>query len=253
MKCIFPIVILSLANNSSAFAKNTIFDVSYVDVPPVIDGKSDNTEWNQSPWQYIRFPLIGALPAPEDFSGKYRLMWDSDYLYLNVVIVDDVLFDHFPNPLQQYWDDDCVEIFLDEDASGGDHLTNYNAFAYHVALDGNVVDIGPEITPGMTHFLLLNKHVESSWSRSELPPYEINWELKIQVHNDSFSPTDKHDKSRVHLHENKKVGFMLAYCDNDGSKERESFVGSHYIEAVNGDKNLGYKTADVFGTIKLVK
>jgi hypothetical protein len=44
---------------------------------------------------------------------------------------------------------------------------------------------------------------------------------------------------------------MLAYCDNDGSKEREHFISSNDIEAVNGNKNLGYITADVFQTLTL--
>ena len=49
------------------------------------------------------------------------------------------------------------------------------------------------------------------------------------------------------------MGFMLAYCDNDGSPEREHFVGSHEITPVNGDKNLGFIDASVFGKITLVK
>ncbi len=57
----------------------------------------------------------------------------------------------------------------------------------------------------------------------------------------------------VKLFEGKKLGFMLAYCDNDGSKEREHFIGSTDIRAVKGDKNLGYKTADVFQRLQLVQ
>jgi hypothetical protein len=49
------------------------------------------------------------------------------------------------------------------------------------------------------------------------------------------------------------MGFMLAYCDNDNSPEREHFMGSHEVEAINGDKNRGYIDADVFGEIRLVK
>jgi hypothetical protein len=45
---------------------------------------------------------------------------------------------------------------------------------------------------------------------------------------------------------------MLAYCDNDGSLERETFIGSTEISPINGDKNLGYITADVFGQLTLV-
>jgi hypothetical protein len=48
------------------------------------------------------------------------------------------------DPLVQYWDDDCLEIFLDEDFSGGDHQYNHNAFAYHVSLDNQAIDIGTD-------------------------------------------------------------------------------------------------------------
>lgn len=55
-----------------------------------------------------------------------------------------------------------------------------------------------------------------------------------------------HIELAVTLFEGRNLGFMLAYCDNDGSKEREHFIGSTDIKAVNGNKNLGYITADVF-------
>ena len=35
------------------------------------------------------------------------------FLYLLVEITDDVLFDQHANPLHLYWDDDCIEIFID--------------------------------------------------------------------------------------------------------------------------------------------
>ena len=49
------------------------------------------------------------------------------------------------------------------------------------------------------------------------------------------------------------MGFMLAYCDNDGSDVREHFMGDHDFPAQNGSKNLGYITADVFGKITLTQ
>ena len=45
---------------------------------------------------------------------------------------------------------------------------------------------------------------------------------------------------------------MLSYCDNDGSPSRESFIGSHPIEPVDGDKNRGYIDASVFGELTLI-
>ena len=55
-------------------------------------------------------------------------------------IKDDKLIDLNKDPLKAWWDDDCLEIFIDADNSGGGHQFTHNAFAYHVALDGNVVE-----------------------------------------------------------------------------------------------------------------
>ena len=74
---------------------------------------------------------------------------------------DDVLVDFHRDPLVQYWDDDCLEIFIDEDHSGGDHQYNHNAFAYHLSLDNQAIDIGTDRQArSYTH------HVESRWRQN---------------------------------------------------------------------------------------
>ncbi len=55
----------------------------------------------------------------------------------------------------------------------------------------------------------------------------------------------------MELYAGKKLVFILAYCDNDGSQEWEHFIGSADIKAVNGNNNLGYITADVFQLLRL--
>jgi hypothetical protein len=79
----------------------------------------------------------------------------------------------------------------------------------------------------------------------------ITWEVAIKVFDDSFDET-KTSNTPVTLTANKVMGFMLAYCDNDGSQHRENFIGSHPIEPVNGDKNLGYIDASVFDRLRLL-
>ncbi len=215
-----------------------------------VDGIVDKS-WSNREWYPINKLILGERYTKQDFDGRFKLAWDSEYLYLLAEIVDDVLFDQHTNPLHFYWDDDCLEVFLDEDASGGEHQYNYNAFAYHVALDNQVVDIGVKTKDNPEPFILLNEHIESSWQRSKANSNKIVWELAIKVFDDSFLPEKK--VAPVELKAGKTMGFMLAYCDNDGSKHRESFIGSTEIKAVNGDKNLGYKTASVFGKLRLIK
>lgn len=195
--------------------------------------------------------MIGKSFSRDDFSGRFKLSWDKNYIYLLAEITDDVLFDQHADPLHFYWDDDTLEIFIDEDASGGEHQFNYSAFAYHVALDNQAVDIGEQTPANKTPFLTLNDHINSVWKRSERESHKIIWEVAIKVFDDSFKPNT--NSQPVTLTEGKVLGFMLAYCDNDGSKYRENFIGSTEIIPRNGDKNLGFKTADVFGRLILTK
>ncbi|MCI2283062.1 CBM9 family sugar-binding protein [Colwellia sp. MSW7] len=198
--------------------------------------------------------MSGSQPTTDDFSGRFKILWDAEQLYLLVEVVDNILFDQHADPLHFYWDDDCLEVFIDEDASGGNHQFNFNAFAYHIALDNQVVDIGPNKQDGSTNFVLLNEHLNSIWRRRESKPHKIIWEVALRVYGDDFTLySNNKNQQPVTLTLGKTLGFMLAYCDNDGSKERESFMGSTDIKPVNGDKNLGYITADVFQKLKLIE
>ncbi|MBV1909114.1 MAG: CBM9 family sugar-binding protein [Kangiellaceae bacterium] len=219
----------------------------------LIDGMANEKIWKTQQWHAIDQAIIGELPVSSDFSGRYKLVWDKQFLYILAEITDDKLFDAHPNPVDAYWDDDCLEIFIDEDASGGNHQFNFNAFAYHLALDNQVVDIGEKDSSGNPEFLVLNNHAKNRWTRSQLDPTKIIWEVALAVYDDQFqSPSSGKKNEPVQLKSGKEMGFMMAYCDNDGSANRESFIGSKDIDAVNGDKNRGYIDASVFGKIKLV-
>ncbi len=234
--------------SSPVFAEPDI--VHYTGEPITIDGEALERSWRNAQWQNIDKHILGEYPDRQDFSGRYKLLWDEQHLYLLAEISDDVLFDRHADPLLRYWDDDCLEIFIDEDASGGNHQFDFNAFAYHIALDNQAVDIGGRLEDGSPDYMLLKDHVESLWKRQADKPHTVLWEVSIRLFDDSFDP-DKLNQA-VSLSAGKTIGFMLAYCDNDGSDEREHFIGSHDIEPVNGDKNLGYIDADVFGSIRLV-
>lgn len=227
-------------------------DVKKSSADITIDGLANETSWQLATWQPIDKLILGLQPSAQDFSGRFKLLWDENQLYILAEITDDVLFDQHANPRHLYWDDDTLEIFIDEDASGGNHQFNFNAFAYHIALDNQSVDIGENNADGSANFVLLNEHINSKWRRSDSSDYKLIWEVAVQLYDDSFSVTLK-GVQPVKLFEGKKIGFMLAYCDNDGSKQRESFIGSTEIKPVNGDKNLGYITADVFEKITLIK
>lgn len=212
-----------------------------------IDAAANEASWGLAQWRQVDQVLIGENLQAEDFSGRYKLLWDQTALYMLLEITDDVLIDTHPDPKVTYWDDDCVEIFVDEDGSGGNHQLNYNAFAYHLGLDRNVSDMGPTANGGDSEIQTYNDHVQSQWTRSPQTNV-ITWEMKISLYDDTFLPNS--GAKPVQLKRNKEMGFMFAYCDADkaidGKSSREHFIGSYPIEAVNGDKNLGYIDASVF-------
>jgi len=204
-----------------------------------IDGIANDSAWAKSTWYPMDQVWLGDSLSETDFSGRYKLSWSNDALYVLAEIKDDTLIDKIEDPLVKWWDDDCLEIFIDEDNSGGNHQFTYNAFAYHIALDGNVIDMSPEKVGKM-----YNSHIQSKLVTKDSTSI---WEVKISLYNDSYSDTEPN--TPVNLKANKKVGFAIAYCDNDYSKEREHFIGSIPVEGK--DKNRGYIDANIFGTILL--
>ncbi len=219
------------SRNKVAKSKDTI----------IIDGIANESTWENSSWIPMDQVWLGDPVSSEDFSGKYKLSWSEDALYVLVEVTDDVLLDRFENPLERWWDEDCVEIFIDENNSGGDHQFNHNAFAYHIDLQGNVVDIIAKDTPK-----LFNDHMESKRVTSGNTSV---WEFKIFLFPDTFvygKPMEK-----VSLYHGKKIGFAIAYCDNDTSEHRENFIGSVIVEG--DDKDRGWKDAGIFETIELKK
>lgn len=225
-------------------------EATFTDEKINIDGYAKESIWQTLPWHLIDKPIIGDLPEKNDFTGRYKVSWNSNEILMLVEITDDVLFDAHPDPLQSYWDDDCLEIFIDEDNSGGNHQFNFNAFAYHLALDNQVVDLGPG-KDNKPQALLLNNHVRNQWKPHPKHKNKIVWELAITVYDDSYQL--EADNKPVILSVNKHMGFMVAYCDNDGGMFREHFIGSKVIEPVNGDRNRGYIDAGVFDQLILKK
>jgi len=235
-------MLTGFANPCMATPENARQYASHTHQAPRIDGVDDEPQWQQAQWYPMPYLMAGTEPGAEDFQGRYRLLWDADYLYLQAEIVDDVLFDSHANPLEAYWDDDALEVFIDSDASGGLHQTNHSAFAYHIALDNQAVDIGDD---GQPH--RYNAHLRSAWRRG---PTHIVWEVAIKLYPKNY--TDAKPLPPLRLQPSHVLGFMLAYCDNDGSPVREHFKGSHLIAPVNGDRNRGYIDASVFGQVQLL-
>ena len=204
----------------------------------VIDGIGSDSVWAQTEWLPLDQRWLGAAYTPQDFQGRYKLAWSPDYLYILAEITDDTLIDIHPDGLEKYWDDDCLEVFVDENHSGGNHQYNYNAFAYHIALDGRSVDIG---TDSLKHYF--NSHIINKRTQNGKVS---TWEVAVALYDDTFDDKKPNNKP-AKITPNKQIGFALAYCDNDHSAERENFIGN--VVVVGEDKNRGWIDAGTFGAL----
>lgn len=220
----------------------SLYKAPFAEKAHVTDGNVDDVAWHRAEWRDINYRWLGPEYADTDFSGRFKVVWTEDRLHIVVEIVDDILFDSHRDPLVQYWDDDCLEIFLDEDYSGGDHQYNHNAFAYHISLDNRAIDIGTD-----RNAQDYSHHVRSRWQQYG---DKIVWELAIDVYQDDY--VDGSDNNvPIQLSAGKTLGLMLAYCDNDGSELRENFIGSESVP--NGPKDRGWIDAGLFGALILVE
>ena len=243
---IFELQIFGFGNANGSSSSVTSSDRNHYDAPrattaPVIDGVMDAV-WDAAVWAPIDVFWLGSQrPTAQDFSGRYKAMWDQGNLYLLFDITDDVLFDATANPLERYWDDDSVEIFIDENKNGGIHETNTSAWAYHVGINGDVVDSTNSSTSK-----LLNSHITV---RRVSVGSKHMWEMSMRVYGENY------DDAKVNiplvLFAGKQMGFSVCYNDNDASAFRESMVGS--VDTQGHKDNQGYINASVFGSMSLVE
>lgn len=210
------------------------------DVAPIIDGNATESCWNLATWSPIDQLWLGQTVSSSDFKGRYKAVWTTEKLYLLVEITDDVLSDYYSDPLSHWWDDDCVEVFLDENHSGQNHQYNYNAFAYHVSTLYDVVDLGTDQNPH-----LYNDHIRTKIVKNG---NVYTWEMEITIYTDSFV-YNASNNPMASLVKGKIMGFSIAYCDNDGGPTRQSFIGSEVLSDVNKDRS--YIDASIFGTMEL--
>lgn len=229
------------SSSSSSIADRNLYTAPRAQVAPVIDGAIDAV-WEQASWAPINVFWLGTQPNPSaaDYTGQYKALWDQNYLYLLFDITDDRIYDRTRDPLSNYWEDDTVEIFIDENKNGGQHQYNTSAWAYHVSTYGDVVDYttsGPK---------LLNDHIDVRMVSNGDKHY---WEMRVRIYGESYS--DSRANTPLTLTAGKLMGFSASYIDNDGSQQRESMMGS--VDTQGHKNNQGYLDASVFGSMRLVE
>lgn len=98
--------------------------VARTTTPPTIDGTIDAV-WANATVNPITTALVGGPMAPADLSGSFRLLYDSQRLYLLVEMVDN---QNKNDSGADWWEDDGVELYLDGDHSRGNSYDGVNDF-----------------------------------------------------------------------------------------------------------------------------
>lgn len=285
---------IALISSAQIYERTDTLFIPEISSLPIIDGVADDPSWDAAGWQSIDqiwMPYgneadniengLKLWDGADDFNGKYKVVWsaETNLLYFLVTTTDDIFtggyqYSENPNSGGGYPNYDIVEVFIDEDRSGGLHVfdgtgstannwgTNAeNAFSYHIAAnepeDGNTestfnaLDIAgsnwgypnQKIAEYSDHFADFAVHRDGT---------NYTWEFSLIVHDDTFNPLNA-EASIVNLTKGKIMGLSMAYCDNDSPMEnplqRDHFFGSVYVpESAYNDH---WMQANWFGVAKL--
>ena len=210
--------------------------------PIIIDGCSNDEIWSKYSWYSMNYNWMGSSVDSTDYQGRFKLAWDTEKLYILVEVIDDYLHPTLSDGKDNYWKGDYVEVFIDEDRSGGDHKFNHQAFAYHVSTEGHAIDKNT-----LQEAVFFDNHVEVE--RTQDGNRHL-WEMAIKLYDKEFDENSS-DNIPVKILNQKSIGFSIAYGDNDGNNNRENFIGSKKTHGNNNDE--GYVNSDVFGRILFVE
>ena len=247
------------------------FIAHFADTPPVIDGNGSDAAWEKAEWRDIKYAWMyqspkslptgaavasdGTIPKTADFSGRFKVVWTADRLYILAEIIDDIKYCPITDKKQSPEKNDCLELFIDENASGGTRTSDggNNFFTYHMNFDGiNVVDYTGQN-------VLRNSHLNYKINENAAPLYI--WEIEMKVYNSSYPLNNSPDTAPVKLTEGKKMGFAVAYCDNDkdahnsgNTGDRDHFIGSMFVKGgTDNERNVAYQNSDQYAKLYLKK
>ncbi len=259
---------IELITVPSSLAEDAPFVAREAATVPVIDGASNDDCWKTADWYNIGQTWIpyGDEISENDFKGRFKVMWSAseNLMYYLVEIHDDTFVDGYVWPDGAYPDFDIVEVFIDEDHSGGPHVFDTstenaeNAFSYHIAADAPA-------DGEVTNDFVVCDIAGTDWGNKIIPNYAGNfpefamkrngdrymYEFSMKVYNDSYVDSNP-EASRVTLAKDKIMGMSVAYCDNDTpGTARDNFFGSVWVTAEK--YNSHWENADDYGVLRLAE
>ncbi|MBN2090432.1 T9SS type A sorting domain-containing protein [candidate division KSB1 bacterium] len=188
---------------------------------PIIDGDLSDSTWNKA---LVAQTLIKG-GTPEEFSEywnnfddnqvTWKALWSekTNLVYIAIEIQDDIagLNDHaFP----LFWQDDCVELYVDGDTSGGDYTTYENAQHWFIRRDNKF------------RLAFLNSEYTGSQIQSAIQQGQNgNWTLEI-----AMPIFDKFETIPHQLALGDVIGWDVWYDDSDNKvSESGKYVREHQV------------------------
>lgn len=94
-----------------------------------IDGKSDETSWNDAAWTENFVDIEGPLKPKPTYQTRVKMLWDNNYLYLLAELEEPQIWCYYSQHDQIVYHENDFEVFIDPD---GDAL-NYFEFELNAA------------------------------------------------------------------------------------------------------------------------
>lgn len=265
---VFILLFVILSSSKSEEHDGDSITAYHTNIVPVINGDTSDACWAAAKWHNINYVWIvptNQTTAPSsaaDFSGRFKVLWNktTNLLYFIFEITDDVFVNGyvFGNKATNYPSYDVVEVFLDEDRSGGNHTFNNNALAYHITGGNSTAEFNALDIYGVSwsNYNIMNYSNHLPEFKRVYNGQHYYWEFSLMALKNTFvqaASGDNPSASKATLTVGKRMGMTAAYCDNDGLDEnpmiRDHFIGSKYL--ASADQNSSYINASLFGSLIL--
>ncbi len=157
--------------------------------PPSIDGRLDDSAWQDSPWSDLFEDIEGDRKPKPRFDTRAAIRWDDDYLYVAARMEEPHVWGSLTEKNSVIFKDNDFEIFIDPD---GDHHYYYefevNALntIWELTLEKPYRDGGPAVSPTNIAGLISAVHVDGTLNA----PHDVDrfWSVEVAIPWEGLAP-----------------------------------------------------------------
>ena len=200
-----------------SFAQNRVIEIPKASSAITIDGEVE-VVWDAAPAYTIdKWGEDNPVPAADDFSANFKLLWDESYVYFLGTITDDILMDQAAcsDAALEDWEVDNFEIYWSPGNSYLADMTEMIQVRLPYANKGN-----EDPTASTTN----------GWSEGGFTMDNFVSALKTDLGDGylieaSFDLAASAAAAGKDIGEGDTIGFNAVACDNDGDASRENIGG----------------------------